>query len=337
MNATADVLEGRKKPRNTFIDYVRLGLALAVVAGHLHPYWTSPIPFFWPRFAVPAFLAISGYYVLQSYERSSSWSDFAIKRVLRVVPAFAISLIIVWFAGGLPALGDSLLRYATLDHAGTLRASGMPIGNSPLWSLSLEELSYAALAVLFTLGMYRRVWPIWIAFVIALGVSFYAWQYQWGSLVAEPLPSFFAGSLIYLYRDKLKSSVWVLGVASFVAGMILTRPSFTMFGASCIGCVLVGVGLLLASKGLKGLPAIPDVSYGIYVYHMPLAIAFGASINPLLYVPLLFALSIGSWYLIEKPALKLKNWHPRRKARVPEVKPPEPVTFRTKGTDWWIA
>lgn len=60
-------------------DLLRLLLALEVVVVHA---WNETDPNFnWSGFimAVPAFLAISGFLVLKSYEESNSWRSFAKK------------------------------------------------------------------------------------------------------------------------------------------------------------------------------------------------------------------------------------------------------------------
>jgi len=54
---------------------------------------------------------------------------------------------------------------------------------------------------------------------------------------------------------------------------------------------------------------IPDLSYGIYVYHMPILLATSA--RGLHNWPLILAFTVGfsalSWYLVEKPVLSLKS------------------------------
>jgi len=144
--------------RDNAVDYARLALALSVCLYH-----TQGTYHLWPKgydvvWAVPAFLAISGYYVLQSYEQSVSWREFIKKRVLRIAPAFAVSLAVV---GSAVNVWPTLISYGSL---GLIQPKGW--ANIPVWSLGAEEVAYALLVILFTLGAYKRVWPIWIGFAV---------------------------------------------------------------------------------------------------------------------------------------------------------------------------
>jgi peptidoglycan/LPS O-acetylase OafA/YrhL len=77
----------------------------------------------------------------------------------------------------------------------------------------------------------------------------------------------------------------------------------------------MGVGILLLSK--VRFPRIPDISYSIYVYHVPLFLLLRTTAG--IYFASLFAFCLLSWYLIERPALKLKNWKPRAALCGPEL------------------
>jgi peptidoglycan/LPS O-acetylase OafA/YrhL len=79
--------------------------------------------------------------------------------------------------------------------------------------------------------------------------------------------------------------------------------------------------------GAKLIPSkIPDLSYGMYVYHIPMILFINAVYKPenafLTGTVLTIALvlfSTASWYLIEKPALKLKNRQPPAPAGQPST------------------
>jgi peptidoglycan/LPS O-acetylase OafA/YrhL len=65
----------------------------------------------------------------------------------------------------------------------------------------------------------------------------------------------------------------------------------------------MGAGLI--SLRAAKMPRIPDLSYGIYIYHAPL---FALLHMPLWeFFPLLAVFCAASWYLVEKPALRLKT------------------------------
>jgi peptidoglycan/LPS O-acetylase OafA/YrhL len=287
------------RSRDTAVDWFRLGLALSVVIFHINR-WYGPWPpvHYWVDWAVPAFLAISGFYVLRSYEQSANWLEFIWKRVLRIVPAFLVSLALVAVAGGVKAALYVLYFYATL---GIPRNPGL---NVPVWSLGAEEIAYGVLAILFTLGAYRKVWPIWVAFSISIVVATF-----WVSISARVSlgclpPCFFAGSLIYLYRDKVRPNPY-WGIV--LVGIALLMPPFYWLVPTpayrWVPGVLMGTGILLLRE--VKMPRIPDLSYGCYVYHMPLVYLVKAP--AIEYFPVLAGFCALSWYGIEKPALRLKR------------------------------
>jgi len=128
------------------LTFIRTALALGVLC--FHAFGAIGIEF-WQFAWVPAFIAISGFLITQSLTQSHSYRHFAWKRVLRIGPAFLVSLALVTALGGsvVGALVDWLS--VLLDWA----AQGV---NPPLWSLSLEEVLYFCLALLFVLGVYRQ-------------------------------------------------------------------------------------------------------------------------------------------------------------------------------------
>ncbi len=290
----------RDTERDNFIDYVRLALALSVCLMHMAPNYHC-----WPTgyeagWAVPAFLSISGYYVLQSYDRSGTWQAFIKKRVLRIVPAFVLSLILVGLAGGLIQISKVLIDYLAVG------LDRRPNYNDVVWSLSAEEIAYGVLAVLFTLGAYRKLKPIWVLFAVSVVVATLIDMSHWGvpKKLVHLAPAFFAGSLVYLYRDRLAGRDWrgsILIVAALI-GAAFWRIDAVSTPLAWTPGTLMGVGVLLL-RGVR-LPQIPDLSYGCYLYHMPLFYVLGA--GPGVYFPALAVLCAGSWYLVERPFLRLK-------------------------------
>lgn len=307
--------------RNNAVDWVRLGLATTVCLQHLERLWYGYEKIPVSIDAVPAFLAISGFYVLQSFESSRDWLEFAWKRTLRIAPAFLIMLGLLALASGWDMVRGTLVIYATLGHLVPQhdvlingRFAHMA-ANPVVWSLSCEEIAYAALAVLFAVGAYRRKWPILIAFIASLiavpFINYY--HHDMTGQNACIIPAFWGGSLVYLYRD----SQWLRRMATTaLCGALATcvlahnwhpplGPLVSWRGAAC------GLGFLVWAQSAKGFPRIPDLSYGIYIYHFALAqvfFALGVTFTPLSFLPSLLVFALASWYLIEKPCLKLRQY-----------------------------
>jgi peptidoglycan/LPS O-acetylase OafA/YrhL len=92
--------------------------------------------------------------------------------------------------------------------------------------------------------------------------------------------------------------------------MIVYGKKVDFMGAEAALVVQVVPLLLFAIAGPRILPNVPDLSYGIYIYHWPilslLVVHYGitarADILAALF-PTLLAVSLVSWYFIEAPAL----------------------------------
>jgi peptidoglycan/LPS O-acetylase OafA/YrhL len=305
-------------------DSLRLFLALEVMVQHiyLHVYgWDTPVVRV-PIAPVPVFLALSGFLVLKSMESSRSMWHFWQKRACRILPVFFVALGVATILFGLDGLRGSLVSYVTFGYV-----SGRP--NGPLWSLSTEEVAYVLMALLTVVGFYKRPWLILLSAIISviltgyltkpLGVEFLKW--------ANLVPAFLVGS--YCYKAKLKAPWWLGWLILIIVASTVTlemrgvggyRVSVTIFLAS--------LGAILAATSSKPLPFKPkiDLSYAIYAYHMPIAWWFAAKgIGEWMWLAVpasAFSLAIASHYLVEKPALKLKDWRPGSSSKsVPEQAP----------------
>lgn len=314
-------VERRQYPN---FDWLRLFLALEVLVLHIHGVntrWQVFLPL--PIPPVPTFLAISGFLVLGSLKSSSGYGHFWAKRAWRVLPAFFAVLIFTWALHGSEGLWLSLRSYYTF---GVINQNSP---NSSLWSLAAEEVAYALMALLFMLGFYKR--PrlcLWVAGLYTLGFLAYAWVYgSEGQLWAALPAAFFVGSFCYLVDlRKVPNwvgwaillgfilSFWVRGNEEFEAMRLAVSVPIAALGA-----VLVGVGKPLSLR-------VPiDISYGIYIYHLPILIFLARremrGTEMWIYgVAGTLLVSLISFYLLERPALKMKE---RRRSRAlapaPEV------------------
>jgi peptidoglycan/LPS O-acetylase OafA/YrhL len=292
-------------------DLLRLLLALEVVV--VHGWYLVDANFGWAGFimAVPAFLAISGFLVLKSYEESGAWSVFIRKRALRLLPALLVSFLLClvlfnWFAAY-----NSFLNWIS---GGLYTLGGM--ANGPLWSLAWEELAYLCLAWLWMAGAYKRPWVIWMLLAASLVIVYLGRHLDAHTqIILFLLPSFFIGNLAYLHRAVLlkvhPAIPWALLLAvmfnyeiPYFSKLVNLSPvSFQAFAVVWVGMA-----------GFKAVPfRFPDISYSLYIYHWPIAIYLDErKLTPTttdmalwLTLPLL-AICLASWYLVEKPALKLK-------------------------------
>jgi len=234
------------------------------------------------------------------------------KRALRLLPALIASFVLCWILFDWFAVYNSVLNWLT---GGLYTLPG--VANGPLWSLAWEELAYLCLALLWMAGAYRHPLLIWLLLTIAGTIAILAHRLNPHTQVIMYLaPAFLIGNLAYLHRH------WLLRTPPYVPWLFLLAvignshiPGFgTLVSKSPIlfqAFAVVWVGM----AGFKLIPFhFPDISYGLYIYHMPLILYLvrnewattPSQMAVLLPVPLLL-LCVGSWYLIEKPALRLKT------------------------------
>jgi peptidoglycan/LPS O-acetylase OafA/YrhL len=281
-------------------------------------------------FAVPAFLGMSGYLVLQSFANSRSTFHFFWKRAVRIVPAFLASLLLVWILFGFSSSLAALHTWYSLGIEKNVSKNGA------LWSLGWEELYYGLLAALFLMGAYKKPLYIWTLFIVALSIS------VWSTFIFNNsadlrfsmiAPGFFIGNLFYLYRDRVKTAP-IIPTAALVAAVLLFFARGSNFTVQLVHqSVLIAAILWFCISGYTlTRRKIPDLSYGLYVYHVPIML-FLIACGVLGRGYLLFAVfgvtglvACASWYLIERPAKRLNNRPPKLWKKAHESPSPEPTT-----------
>jgi peptidoglycan/LPS O-acetylase OafA/YrhL len=232
---------------------------------------------------------------------------------------------------------NALLRGKQTAISGTPRGDYSPfawgVWNGSTWTLFYEFLCYLILLLLAAMGLLRRrlaVVGITGALVMtcavisldpALRVQF-SYSHNWIFMNLLKFSAIFlVGSLIYLYRDWLPDSGWLAlaCTALFIVDLLMPihheRPSLG-FAASAIAMPVIGYPLLWLGAHLpfQRVGARNDYSYGIYIYAFPvsqlLAIWGVTRLGYLPYTALVvlatLPLAVGSWWIVEKRALRLK-------------------------------
>jgi len=294
-------------------DLMRLVAALLVVVSHTFPL-AGQAPFRimgvedLGALGVSIFFVISGYLVSASYERDPK--SYLLKRILRIEPGLIASLVVTvgllafvttapaaeyWPAAALYVLRNALLYPATYELPGVFQDAPMAgIVNGVLWTLRLEFSFYLVLLLIRA----RLAWVLALtgacaAVFVAMTLTDPYWADDKSTriafLTARNGLLFFAGAGLQLSRRKVP--LW-LGAASAVA--------FPLLGPLSLPTAVLGL-----SRPGK-LPA--DLSYGVYIYAFPIQqwLAVHGQLNVATAVLAVLPFAAASWFLVERPALRLK-------------------------------
>jgi len=339
-------------PRQNSLNALRLALALSVIVWHSFALTgaeiqNAPVRQIAGRISVDAFFVISGYLIVSSWIRDPRWSAFLRARALRILPAFWTCLVVTAavFAPlaillrGVPFpdgyLADSVsyvVRNAGLyvlqyDIAGT--PAGVPYPdawNGALWTLFWEASCYVGVLVVGVLGLMRHRATFPALFVVAtLGVLATSYGPVDNSLVVSGARfgiMFLAGAVIHRYRDRIPVSPPLLLAAALVIAASALLPDYRVVAALPLAYLAISLGALGKHPRLQ---IRTDLSYGTYIYGFPIqqllatagAAAWGVPAFAVVSIAVTLPVAAASWFLVEKPTLRLKGVR-RRPATVQE-------------------
>jgi peptidoglycan/LPS O-acetylase OafA/YrhL len=326
-------------------DYLRLGLAVAVVSWHGimssygRPYAAEVYYSPWGTlFALilPMFFALSGFLVSGSLNRSRTIEGFLTLRALRIVPALAVEVLLCALILGplltTRPLGDyfagqefaayflniaGIIHFALPGVFEELPRAG--IVNLSLWTIPYELECYIAITALTILGLWkRRAFFILVSFgaTILWPVSLVV-SGAHSSLLALPGPllviAFLAGVSLYLYRDKIPLTNALAASCALCSVSLLAHPLTESLAVWPIAYVTIWLGLSHPPK----VPVLMsgDYSYGVYLFAFPIQQAVMLAlpewrewwVNIGIALPLAFLYAAFSWHCIEKPILGKKK------------------------------
>ncbi len=314
------------------------------------PYGIVALLHFLP--GVPIFFFVSGYLISKSYEANSVTSDYARNRAFRIYPALIVctflSVLSVGLTGYLATASVGPIRFtawvfgqmtiAQFYSPDFMRGYGCGVLNGSLWTITVEVQFYVLVPMLYLL--LRRLRGRWTnALLIALIVVFacvsmalhrrYA---EWHDMLIYKLvyvtfiPYFhmfligilFQRNFEWLHarlRGRVLETALAYGASSFVAVNYLGSETGNTIDPICfvLLAMLVFACAYTAPDLSNRLLRKNDISYGVYIYHMPIinlmlhAGAGNSIASVLASVGFTVVLAILSWILVEKPCLQLKK------------------------------
>lgn len=325
--------------RNSF-DALRLVAALVVVCSHAVPLALGPQrdDLLWRstggqvtfgKLAVLIFFAMSGYLVTQSWERLRDPRAWLWARIVRVWPAYA--LVIVLLALVLGPIVSSLspagyfsntdlaaflgnIRLFDLWHSlpGVFDANPTREANASIWTMPAEVACYLLLAAFAWSGALNRRLALVLAGLMLVAQGAYGDELKWSAFITFA-PAFWVGVALYLHREAVRWTRPLAALAVVAAALSLGDAWFWPVASVAIPYAAL---TLARSAALSRFSGRADLSYGTYLLHWPVMQTLvlllpGIAPAPLLALalPITLALAWASWTFVERPALRLKDWH----------------------------
>ncbi len=333
-------------PKRNALNLLRLCFALLVIISHSIILGGYRSEILWGHgtlgdIAVDAFFAVSGFLIAASASRNNVLR-FLWQRCLRILPAFWVCLLVTafliapigWMSEGRP-LGDFwsapagpihyvvvnwFLRMHSYGIAGTPGRVPYPDAwDGSLWTLFYEFSCYLMVAFLAATTILRRraiVLVLWgCSWAVAVGTAaagIPTFEDRPSYNLIRFVPIFFAGVVLWLYRDIVPDSRLLVSVsvALFAAGTFLRNPEVLSGPPLAYLCVWASIHLPGKAIGSRY-----DISYGTYIYGFIVAqllavwhvYRWGYLPFTLLTVGITLPCAVISCLAVERPALRLKR------------------------------
>ena len=237
---------------------------------------------------VQGFFVLSGYLVFASLERSSSLRLYAEKRVRRLYPAYAATVIICALAALAiaPAAGEGLagvakylgwnlvfLNFKAPELPGLFATNRFHEVNGALWTLKIEVMFYIVLPALAWLLRVAGRWRWGVVVLVYVGAE--AWRLgleaAGHSEIARQLPgqmSFFITGVAFRMARLDRRRLQMAGLIG--AGLLV--PSLFVSSFEPVRAAGLGAASILFATGWKRVfdaARFGDLSYGLYIVHSP--------------------------------------------------------------------
>lgn len=273
--------------------------------------------------------------------------NFLWKRIIRIFPALIVILLLTVFVLGPIATtlpineylqSSDTYRYLKLIKLYPFVDNILPgvFENLPekgingsLWTLPYEVTMYLGLGILQLLGIFSKRKFILAIFICTLPFTlFFINTSNPNSLIpvihlyfVQTLEFgifFIVGTLLFMFDDKIPYRIDLFLLMVFLwfgLGLLHITTPFMVKIVSFFALPYITLYLAKQKGKLNDFSKLGDFSYGIYLYAFPIqqlmVYIYGANISIIklftLSLLIVLPLSILSWFLIEKPAMKFKS------------------------------
>jgi peptidoglycan/LPS O-acetylase OafA/YrhL len=283
--------------------------------------------------AVKAFFVVSGFLIFMSFEKSSSLSSYARKRICRIYPAYftVVMLCSLLFAlVSSKSFGDyfsftwikyvaanlTFLNFVQPTLPGVFDSNKLSAVNGALWTLKIEAMFYLSVPVfvfLFRRFSHLAVLVLVYCLSVIYALVFTVFAERTGSGVyaelSRQLPGqlsyFMSGAALYYFLPLFERHIRYLltaAVSALAVHSIFPLPLFEPFALAVV-VIFLGLYWYAGNFGKYG-----DFSYGFYILHFPVIQIF-LHAGWLQKTPWYFltavvlvttASAIAMWHLVEK-------------------------------------
>lgn len=247
-----------------------------------------------PAVAVKAFFVISGFLIFMSFERSSSFTSYARKRIRRIYPAYftvvmlcAIILVVVSSKNVADYFSIAWIKYVVANLAflnflqptlpGVFDSNNITAVNGALRTLKIEVMFYL-IVPLFVLLFRRFSCLLILALVYCASVAYSELlavvaqrtgsgiYVELGRQLPGQLSYFMTGAFFYYFLPLFERRAWYFlffAVLMLVANIAYPLPFFEPFALGTV-VIFFGLRFYVGNFGKYG-----DFSYGAYILHFP--------------------------------------------------------------------
>lgn len=324
-------------PRKNGVNFIRYVFAYALIIFHYNI--LSGHDVFWllqGGYRIKAFFILTGFLTFYSYFKHPGAKEFAKRRFKRLVPSYVFTVLLCFF--GCSLLSEysfteyftssqsyrylvanlTFLNFLGPDLPGVFTHNESQAVNGSLWTMKIDIMFYVTVPFLYYLfRKYPKRWVLTGIFLITViynEVFEYLYQHSGSSLylmlkrqIGGQYIYFLAGMCIYFYYQQVHSQVkWLLPVSVVVFLVGSYYDSWEYLTAFCYAVIIME--LSLNAKVLSRFSEVPNVTYGLYLYHFPVVqILLHFKVNEwshtgccLLCLGIVTLLSIMNYQLIEK-------------------------------------
>lgn len=279
-------------------DFLRVVFALTVAISHLLylsnvDYFQDYLIYFNTRLAIDGFFVISGFLIAKSYENSPSLKIYLIRRIKRIVPAYAFLIFVCAIGLSLVSTNTFYEYFSNLQFwkylsanltfqnyiepclPGVFENNKLCAVNGALWTIKIEEAFYLLVPIFYWLIKVKKVNLFVLSFLIYVGSVIYFNYFLYIDMyrIAKQLPGAFAFFIVGIVFYKNFSYLYKWRHHFILPSLILFLLEQYVFETQILLPITYGFMVYYIAysfKFLNNFGKYGDFTYGIYIYHFPL-------------------------------------------------------------------